>query len=478
MADLYKKKENNVVSSDSETEGDDCCDNDYDEMRRKIKPILNLGRTLTTFWPMSMLDSPEVGDEDDSDGLGNIGVIEGPYLSKSLDWPKGSMQDWFLETKHKRAPSLPSHGKLEQIKLRFDEISLNPDEEYGFNPRRNRQRLGQGARSVSLYASNELAERLLILNNSDEHPAVVLSPSNSRDEKSHARNAEEAKIEEDIAFLRAQPSNVKFNRKGKAKEHLECLIKERVTKKEQRMSKSLRRKLSFDAHRRHRTFSEGAKPPYDLLDKNGFSKYPVKKLEHQNLLSTDCSDHEFYGSEPILNYQQQEVKLAPHPSLSSKTAIEVLVSNPTEKAKKKRAGIPHFLTTFKLPNRVKIKSFMKKKSERHPSPLHQIVPNQLPAETVSVDSEIGISAENSGHASSELVRSPSVNTFAKTNRDSGVKDDSKRKLPFNSSNQVGRNSCSMCSLQKLEEGIYNVSIFLRTWEKQFCINYMDMSNSR
>jgi len=456
MADVCEKKgdhtENIVVSSDSETEGDDCGDNDYDEIRRNIKPILNLGRTLTALWPIPILDSPEVGDENYCDGLGNVDAVEGPCLSKSLDWPHGSMQDWFFEAKHKRAPSLPSHGKLEQIKLQLDEIYLNPDEEYGFNPRRNRQKLGQGPRSVSLYASNELAERLLIMNNSNEHPSVVLSLSNSKDEKSHARNAEEAKIEEDIAFLRAQPSNVEFNRKGKVKEHIESLIKGMVLKKEWRMSKSLKRKLSFDAHHRHRTFSEGAKPSYELLNRNSFSKCPVKKLEHQNLLRNECSNHEFYGSEPILNHQQQEVKLAPHPSLGSKTTVEVLVSSPTEKVKKKRAGIPHFLTTLKLPNKVKIKSFMKKKSERHPSPFHQIVPSPVSAETVNVDSEMGISAENHRHASSDLARSPSINTFAKTNRENGVREDCKRKLPFNSSIQAGRNSCSMCSLQKLEEG--------------------------
>ena len=453
-------EENEIASSDSETEAEEYGDKDYDEIRRNFKPILNLGQTLTALWPISVLE--QTGDDDDDNcGIENISFIDGPSLSKSLDWPSGSIQGNFFETKHTRSPSLPSYGKIEQIKLSLDEIILTPDEEYGFNPRRRRSRLGHaGRRSVSLYAAEETADRLLKMANASKLTSNVLSASNLQEEKSHARNAEEAKIEEDIACLRAQPSNVEFNRKCQAKSHYEELMKRRMSRRKWSTGKLVGRKLSFDSHPRCRTFSEGAKPPCDLYDNIG-SKASVDKSGHQSFLFNEVgSDPILYGSEPILNPQQQEIKLAPPPILSSKTDVEVLVSTVAEKRKKRRAGIPQFLTALRLPNKKKIKKFMKKKSERHPVSGHPKITHRIAAETVDVNTERGHSAEYTNDAQGQVGRSPSMNTFARKSSDTGCSDSYARKQMFTYTVQSARNSCSMCSLQKLEEGMLKFCFYI------------------
>ena len=459
MAVLYESRnsplESDIASSDSETEGDEYCDKDYDEIRRNIKPILNLGQTLTTLWPISILEQTKDIEDDSSDGLVNIEFLDGPSLSKSLDWPSGSMQDAFFEPKHTRAPSLPSHGKLEQIKLQLDEIYLTPDEEYGFNPRRRKSRLGHGTRrSVSLYAPDENADKVLGIGNSSKLASIVLSVSSLQEEKSHARNAEEAKIEEDIACLRAQPSNVEFNRKHKAQKHFDELQRGKLSRKRWSTTRTLRRRLSFDSHLRQRTYSEGAKPSYALYKRNG-PKVSVTRMERESFLFRETENEPiFYGSEPILNPQKQEVKLAPPPVLSSKTAVEVLVSGPAEKGKKRRSGIPQFLTALKLPNKKTIKKFMKKKSERHLESSLPSIPHVFPVETYDTDTERVTVDEDSSVGGCQTTKSPSMNTFSRKNRDIGTSDDCKRKGPFSSvSVQAGRISCSLCSLQKLEEGM-------------------------
>lgn len=453
--------ENDTASSDSETDGDDYDDDHYEEIRKNIKPILNLGQTLTALWPISLLEQ-----RDSEDAFVNCDYIEGPSLSKSLDWPSGSMQNNLFEPKHRRAPSLPLQGKLEQIKLQLDEISLTPDEEYGFNPMRKRSlSKASGRRSVSLFVPDETANALLDLSNSRKLVSVVLSSSSLQDDRSLARNEEEAKIEEDIASLRAQPSNVEFNRKNRAKEHFEVLISKRSSaRKKWGTTRSLRRKLSFDSHPRCRTFSEGTTPLSDSEhEKNNiFKVLGEKKASQAEMLNPQNSDISFFGSEPCLNPRQNEIKLAPPPLLSSKTVVEVLVSNPAEKGKKRRSGIPQFLTALKLPNKKTIKKFMRKKSERHPDAasggVHPKIPKPFPVERGDVDSERDILSANNIDRVGQTPRSPSVNTFARPSKEPGI-EERKRKHLSNAAGPSGRHSCSMCSLQKVEEGILKLFSF-------------------
>ena len=444
-----------VETSDSETEGEECCDEEYEDIRKNIKPMLNPVQTLTALWPISLLEATEATDDSVLMGCD----IKGQSLSKSLDWPSGSMQEKMFEPKHRRAPSLPSQGKLDQIKLQLDEISLSPDEEYGFNPRRIRSKYG-ARRSVSLFVPDETADQLLGLNNASKLASIVFS--NSQDEKSLARNAEEAKIEEDIACLRAQPSNVEFNRKYQAKEHFEKLMKGKSSRGNWGTTRSLRRKLSFDSHPKSRTLREGTRLDNDLFQsyKNNASDISLDKEGHESFLSNlDGTDPTFYGSEPILSPPQQEIILAPPPVLSSKRVLEVLVSNPAEKGKKRRTGIPQFLTTLKLPNKKTIKKFMRKKSERQQERMHRKISQPFPVERANLDTE------TSGSASNITPKSPSINTFARPGKSGENSNEIIRKRSLSADIPSGRNSCSMCSLQKLEEGMkfYKFKIYSFAW---------------
>lgn len=447
MADVFDESdvplESETASSDSETDGDEGND-DYEDIRCNIKPLLNLGQTLTSLWPISLLEQTD----DDDDELVSYDFIDGPSLSKSLDWPTGSLQDNIFVPRHRRAPSLPSQGKLEQIKLQLDEINLTPDEEYGFNPRRSRS-VNNGRRSLSLYAPDDTAGTCL---SSSKLVSIVLSSSSLQEEKSHARNEEEAKIEEDIAWLRAQPSNVQFNRKYKAREYFEGLTNIQSSRKKFGGNKVLRRKLSFDSNPRSKTFSEGTVQPnipFEGKKRNVFELPTDRKL-----FDTDTTH---YGSEPTLVLDEGEIGLAPPPVLSSKTVLEVLVSNPAEKEKKRRSGIPQFLTALKLPNKKTIKRLMRKKSERQPGSttasgaMHPTIPHPFPAEQVHSKDEVHLLNGTNCPVMSQTPRSPSVNTFARPSKDPASGEERKRKR---SSTSVGsRNSCSLHSLQKVEEGI-------------------------
>ena len=447
------ESENSFASSDSETDGDELVDEEYDDIRKKIKPILNLGQTFTALWPLTLIEHAD----DIEDNISEFS--EGQGLSQSVDWPSGSIRESFFETKHRRAPSLPSQVQLNQIKLELDEIHLTPDEEYGFNHQRLRARRSSGRRSISLYASKEELESLVHLQSPKKLDTVVLTHPALQDVKSHARNAEEAKIEEDIASLRAQPSNVEFNRKNQAKRRFQELVRGRSSKKRKESARTLRRQLSFDSHPRRRAFSDITQPTNRKSD-NELNKtvlhVPIDVTDSQDsLVHAQVVDLSHYGSEPGLTHNCGDIKLAPPPGLDEKKMIEVLVSNPPEKEKKRKSNIPQFLTALRLPNKKAIKKLMRRKHERRHVPIVPKIPTPFPVEKLPVDVDRrSISAEEQDNDVPYLLKSPSVNTFARSSKTDGPSDRKQRnKRFFSTSGSTKRNSCSTCSLPRVEEGI-------------------------
>ena len=464
--DFADESERNYVSSDSETDGDELGDDEYEDIRKSIRPILNLGQTLAALWPISLID--HAGDIiTTEETLTDSGFPEGESLSKSLDWPRGSMQDNFFEPKHRRAPSLPCQGKLEQIKLELDEIYVTPDEEYGFNPMRLKCRSRKiGRRSVSLYAPDQNPDLLVNFDSSDV--SYVLSCNNLKDEVSHARNEEEAKIEEDIACLRAQPSNVEFNRKNDAKKHFQELIRGIATRRSIGVARSLRRKLSFDSHPRRRTLSDADRQKSDPGEPSEGGAYQFPFDSSQESLTDPQLDFAKPGTSPEYTLEDDDIRLAAPPILSNKRMVEVLVSaNPADKGKKRRTTIPQFLNALKLPNKKAIKRFMRKKSERPLGTMQPKIPRPFPIERAPSDS--ALNADTIEQEKTSCPGSPSVNTFAKPNsqgKKTIIKDARKRSQSLTAS--VKKNSCSMCSLPKVEEGIY-LSILHKSLFSQFCL---------
>lgn len=456
--EIEVERENAFASSDSETDGDDLADEEYDDIRKKIKPILNLGQTFTALWPLTLIEHGVDIEDDISE------FSEGQRLSQSVDWPSGSIRGSFFETKHRRAPSLPSQVKLNQIKLELDEIQLTPDEEYGFNHQRLRTRRSSGRRSISLYASSEQLESLIHLQSPKKLDSLILTATALQDVKSHARNAEEAKIEEDIASLRAQPSNVEFNRKNQAKRRFQELVRGRSSRKRKESTRTLRRKLSFDSHPRRRAFSDITQPTSCKSD-NELNKtilhVPIDVTDSQDsLVHAQIVDLSHYGSEPGLMHNCGEIKLAPPPGLDEKTMIEVLVSNPPEKEKKRRSSIPQFLTALRLPNKKTIKKLMRRKHDRRHVPIASKIPTPIPVEKLPVDADrTNSSAEEQDKNVPYLLKSPSVNTFALPSKTDGPSDRKQRnKRFFITSGSAKRNSCSTCSLPRVEEGMHLFSL--------------------
>ncbi len=437
------------ATSDSDTDGDELDGEDDIDIRKNIKPILNLGQTIPALFPIALLEQAEDAGED----LEDFGHDSNP-LSRSAG--EGNLAcEKFFETRHRRAPSLPSQVKLDELKL--DEIQLNLNEEYGFNHKRavrGRQKCGRN--SVSLYASNERLIDIISLSTQNEFNDYLLSSNNLPvPSKSLARNQAEIKLEEEIARLRAQPSKVEFSRKNEAKQRFQKIIDRRSQRKGRIRSKSLKRKLSFDSHPRRRAFSDG-----DNIGKKG-NKNDVKIQDLKNAKFKLPQNREVspirlapqFGSVPDISDCGGAIKLAPPPVLKDKAIIEVLVTNvpPNQVKEKKRKGsIPQFFNAIKLPNKKAIKKFIRRKNDRQRNPVGPHIHASFgPEGEVQPSNFLSEAEENKEN----MPSSPSVNTFDRSRKTTGSSDTkAKGRKFFENSGSVKIKSCSTCSLPKVEEG--------------------------
>ena len=439
----HRRRSYSPGTSDSETDGDDLADDEDIDFRKNINPILNLGQTITALWPISLIEHAEDVEQDFADSS---------ILSKS-DSSGLVSRDSFFATKHRRAPSLPSQLQLDEIKLKLDEIQLNTDDEYGFNPKRNGSRRSSSGRPVSLYSSNDM----IGLGISKQFDEFFLSVNNLEYSKSLARNAIEAKIEDEITQLRSQPSRVVFSRKNEAKENFKELLSHRNTSKAKHRSMYLRRKLSFDSHPRRRAFSDTesvnkkSRRHYvyadDSKDLKVKSDLNLSELKPKHLLE----DLNRCESDPAVSQSFAEIKLAPLPQFEGKQILEVLVSNEAnlEKEKRRRTTIPQFLNALKLPNKKTIKKFMRRKNDRRQKPIVPVIPAPFPSENGS--DEFVVDKPEQCHA--ELSASTSVNTFDKSNKIDRSAERRRSRRLLNSGKKM---SCSTCSLPRVQEGeIFN-----------------------
>eukprot|EP00794_Sanderia_malayensis_P018180 gene18180-19994_t len=440
------------ATSDSETDGEELDAEEYD-IKKNIRPILNLGQTIPALWSISLIEHAEKVEQDYSSFVDGSQMLSRSSGSGTLD------AEPFYQMRHRRAPSLPTQLKLDEIKLKLDEIQLNTNNEYGFNHKRSRPgRQNYGRNTVSLYSSNEKISDIISLSDPDNLSDFFLSANNLLSPKSLARNEKEILLEEEILQLRSQPSKVEFSRKKEAKEHLQRVVSRRGKKKSRR-SHSLKRRLSFDSHPRRRAFSDTE----DVLkgdDRSSFKLQPDKTSEDagshrgkspkKKLVKT----RSHFGSDPEISNNFDEVKVAPPPMIEDNRVLEMLVSNAPEsqaKEKRRKSGIPQFLNALKLPNKKAIKKkFMRRKHDRH-SPVLAKIPAPFPQESVSLQAS---SKESAAHSDKEnLHQVPSVNTFDRSSTTDGPGEERrfKGRRFFGSASSVKKISCSSCSLQRVDE---------------------------
>ena len=481
IADLRERR--SPSTSDSESDGDD--DEEEEDFRKEIKPILNLGQNLTALWPISLFEQVE-GFED------ALAEFQGNQDDGSADHYRGLYDDSVQVkaksrslpiTRHRRAPSLPQRYHL-------DDIQLNSDYEYGFNHQRSRTRslvgLSYGqygnqkkgrdhGRPSSLHIDQtSLGSCDILADLCFSDGSITLPPYTSHFRKrSHAQNETEARLEEEIHRLRAQPSNVKFCRKSSFQPELTDDVLKPIRGRKS-LRRSLKRRLSFDSHPRRKTFAD---------DRNTFRlKKNVSHFKHHsNCQWSQESDSTDNDLSPILadpktfpngdldtnssdTYNKlQPIKLSPPPTMNEKIETDFHVSGASDgKEKRRRPTIPQFLTAFKFPNKKAIKKFMKRKNDREVTDISTSTePEQIDSKLVDTESE-----PSAGITEAASVQS--VNTFERTT----AKDSSPQVITRKVSSRkdktlasygapLSRKSCSACSLPRVDEG--NYSIFLSRW---------------
>ena len=116
---------------------------------------------------------------------------------------------------------------------------------------------------------------------------------------------------------------------------------------------------------------------------------------------------------------------------------------------------------------------MRRKHDRRHAPVVPKIPTPFPIEKRPVDADRrSVSAEEQDNDVPYLPKSPSVNTFARSSKTDGPSDRKQRnKRFFSTSGSAKRNSCSTCSLPRVEEGrnffLHIFSIFVSRISRKF-----------
>ena len=355
----------------------------------------------------------------------------------------------------------------------FDSIQMNEECEYGFNPNRLSGSKGDfnlKLRPISLYLPKPKKIQLKY-SNSDANEKF---PVDGRP-ISHASNEYEHDLEQELASIRSQPCNLKFQGcKGKInqQEFLEDLASSRRNRK-------IRRQLSFDSHP-SRKWQKTLSLDSGLASSNTFTANRNKQEEtskSQTLLDIDEGDNKIglkrlsFSAEymidditPVSTPDEEDPNKIIPSSSDSNTEDDVKIvakfvdnTPPTEELrlstnsssytlnksdKQKRRNIPHLLNAFRLPNK-KLKKLMKKKgSDSRNSPMKAT--HELSQDVILVEARVIKDGESTPKVEVSMGMDNgsfdnSVNTFI---------------LPESEDLKDGH-SQSTCSLEKVDEGMFN-----------------------
>ena len=465
---------------------------------RKVNSILKYGNSYYSSNGHQSDDSDSDEDEIVRRKYINLksghGMILSPNTFAHLDLSKPSARDqryfnnFVLNSSgHEisRKSSSLNYGRPEDVPpIDLDSIQMNGECEYGFNPNRLSGSKGDynlKLRPISLILPKPQKIKLKYSNSdADEKFSIVDGRPTS-----HASTEYEHDLEQELASIRSQPCNLKFQgREGKMNQQ-ECLDDLASS----RRNRKLRRQLSLDSHL-SRKWQKTLSLDSGLASSNSFNKKNKKngyidneeeeKSKSQTLLDIDEGDNkiglkrlsfsaEYFidDSTPVSTPDEEESqKIIPSSSDSNPeddfkilpkfvedtppTEDLLLSTNSTsytlnKSDKQKRRNIPHILNAFRLPNK-KLKKLMKKKgSDSRNSPMkatHDLSQDVTLVEARDIDEDGESTPKVSMGMDNESFDS-SVNTFVST--------------PKNNDKEDGI-SQSTCSLEKVDEGM-NLSFF-------------------
>lgn len=385
-----------------------------------------------------------------------------------------------------RKSSSLNYGRPQDIPpIDLDSIQMNEECEYGFNPNRLSGSKGDynlKLRPLSLYLPKPQKIKLKYSNSdADEKFSIDGRPT------SHASTEYEHDLEQELASIRSQPCNLKFQgHEGKMNQQ-ECLDDLASS----RRNRKLRRQLSLDSHP-SRKWQKTLSLDSGLASSNSFKKKKKnsyidneeeEKSKSQTLLDIDEGDNKIglkrlsFSTEFLINditpvstpdeeeaqkifpsssdsNTEDEVKILPKFVDNTPPTEDLLLStNPTsytlsKSDKQKRRNIPHILNAFRLPNK-KLKKLMKKKgSDSRNSPMKATY--DLSQDVTLVEARDIEEGKNTQKVKVSMGMDNesfdnSVNTFVST--------------PKNDLEDGICISQSTCSLEKVDEGMINFSKF-------------------
>lgn len=378
-----------------------------------------------------------------------------------------------------RKSSSLNYGRPQDVPpIDLDSIQMNEECEYGFNPNRLSGSKGDynlKLRPISLILPKPQKIKLKYSNSdADEKFSIDGRPT------SHASTEYEHDLEQELASIRSQPCNLKFQGcEGKMNQQ-ECLDDLASS----RRNRKLRRQLSLDSHP-SRKWQKTLSLDSGLASSNSFKKSKKKgyidneeeeKSKSQTLLDIDEGENKIglkrlsFSAEyfidditPVSTPDEEEPQKIIPSSSDSNTEDEVKIlpkfvddTPPTEDLllstnstsytlnksdKQKRRNIPHILNAFRLPNK-KLKKLMKKKgSDSRNSPMKAT--HDLSQDVTLVEAREIEEGENAPRVKVSMGMDNesfdnSVNTFVSTAKHDDLEDGI---------------SQSTCSLEKVDEGM-------------------------
>ena len=314
----------------------------------------------------------------------------------------------------------------------LDNIHMNNEFEYGFNPQRpngSKANMIVKTRPISLYSSSTVKPKNMSQSGKQKQLQNFLKDNLSEKPISYAKNDIEALLEQEIFLLRAQPSSLNIHGcKGNANEE-ELAEDLRIA----RRRRFLKRQLSFDSHPRHR-LSKTLSLESVLESNRSFKSFPYRIKASQSHLNEEflldvTSDFVWDKNNQLSNalklgHSVRDNVDAEMPNLttSSKGSSSKIqnsfislttdtvekqceklsskvVEDPEEKfknEKKRKASIPNLLSAFRLPNKNTFKKFIRRK--QHDPSLsikvsHDIV--QMPKHCESLPTLISLQKKDS-----------------------------------------------------------------------------------
>ena len=499
--DRYRVKR--TISKSSMTPSEDESDSDEDEEERRKYINLNIGQTFACFMPRSN----HFHLAETSNHPSNKGIEK--RLAETFD------EAAFREASLRRA----NHNRRSQRHVRnassppelFDQIQMNNDFEYGFNPNRpTGSYLGNQVklRPLSLHSPEPVRERSNTTIPDQQFPIVPLPSTNDYilPSKSHAKTDLEAKYEREIFFLRSQPSSLDFHgREGKINE--QEFQEDRANAKRRRF---VRRQLSFDSRSKRRwkktmsldsglatevyTVSKRSlaatevdsrsEEVLDLEEKDRKSLDRIYKsdemlltgdimeelivpmdVQAQNAVNNSVVESDTSSFSPVVGLETLKegmndttdslpIKLLTPPKIDVEPpeVDNLLGSGKDERESgkgKRRGSIPHILSAFRLPGKKNFRKLMKKKVPESPAPLK--ANHVIITDVVKLNDTISEQSDTSVSPTPIIVTEPS-DVEESDSISTKSSNTFQRKGDAEASNRSTDKSCSAYSLSRVDEG--------------------------